>query len=75
VEIASLLLMFGPGVNGRLIGEVRAYAERRGVASVEELVGVAADRARTYGEVMAARPEEAAPWRRFVGEDRPGSAG
>jgi dihydroorotate dehydrogenase len=75
VEIASLLLMFGPGVIGRLIGEVRAYAERRGVASVEELVGVAADRARTYREVMAARPEEAAPWRRFVGEDRPGSAG
>lgn len=61
VEVASPLLMHGAGALGEMLRQVEAYALRKGLMRIEEIVGVAADRARQYGEIPP-RAEPLRPW-------------
>jgi dihydroorotate dehydrogenase len=64
VEMASAVLTHGPGVLAATIKEIEAYAARKGLGRVSDLVGVAADRARAYAEI-APLTNVARPWERF----------
>ena len=63
VEMASAVLMRGPAALTAAVREVERYAGARGLGSLEELVGAAADRALTYSELKP-RPQRR-PWERF----------
>jgi dihydroorotate dehydrogenase (NAD+) catalytic subunit len=63
VEMASAVLMRGPAALTAAIREVERYAAGRGIASLEELIGAAADRALPYSE-LEPRPQRR-PWERF----------
>jgi dihydroorotate dehydrogenase len=63
VEMASAVLTRGPAALSDALAEIEAYAARRGLQHLAELVGVAADRALTYGELQPGRPRR--PWERY----------
>ena len=63
VEIVDAVWVHGPGVVRQILAGLEAHLRRHGHDHVDELVGVSADRARSYAEITpsVARPE---PWRR-----------
>jgi dihydropyrimidine dehydrogenase (NAD+) subunit PreA/dihydroorotate dehydrogenase (NAD+) catalytic subunit len=63
VEMASAVLMRGPAALSAAVREVERYAAGRGMSSLEELIGAAADRALPYSKLKP-RPQRR-PWERF----------
>lgn len=64
VEVASVLLIEGPGVIGHLLDELDDYLATHSVAKVTELIGESARRAATYAELTPAPGTP--PWSRLV---------
>jgi hypothetical protein len=61
--MATAVLTRGPAALTEALEEIEAYATRRGVNRLEELVGMAADRARSYADMEPGRPLR--PWERY----------
>ena len=53
VEMGSIVMIEGYGAIQRSIRELQAFAEREGLASIEEVIGAAADAARSYAGAPA----------------------
>jgi dihydroorotate dehydrogenase len=51
VELASVVISNGPQVFAEMIADLERYCERKGVKSLQQLVGKAADAALTYGQL------------------------
>ncbi|HYX52672.1 MAG TPA: hypothetical protein VE783_04425, partial [Candidatus Limnocylindrales bacterium] len=62
VEMASAAITNGAEIFSKIIGELQSYCERKQIARLEEIVGRAADKARSYDQI------EAREWSRFPWE-------
>lgn len=70
VEVATVLFEQGPEAITRMVRDIDRYADRHGVERIEELVGVSADRARSYADIPPLPPEERRwPWSRYLEGD------
>jgi dihydroorotate dehydrogenase len=67
VEMASAVLMRGPAALADAIAELDRYAAARGLRRLEEMVGVASDRARSYAELEPRQVHR--PWERFYNRE------
>jgi dihydroorotate dehydrogenase len=61
VELASVVLTNGAAVFSEMIRALEAYCRRKNVGRVENLIGIAADAAKTYGELPVIERERY-PW-------------
>ncbi len=61
VEMASAAITNGPGVFREIIDELRSYCERKQISRLEEIVGRAADKARSYDQIET-RERSRFPW-------------
>lgn len=59
VQICSAIMLKGYDYFGQVIGELNQYLDRKGYASVKEIVGLAAKAAMTYEEIKAMPGERA----------------
>lgn len=61
VELASLLMMRGPGALTEVVSDLDSYLDQHGVGQVGEVVGVSASRSKDYGEFEPFNPPRR-PW-------------
>jgi dihydropyrimidine dehydrogenase (NAD+) subunit PreA/dihydroorotate dehydrogenase (NAD+) catalytic subunit len=67
VEFASLVLNHGPQVFARMLTDLQAYGQRKGISCLADLVGKAAEAALTYASLPVS-PRTAYPWDRYLAE-------
>lgn len=65
VEVAGALIAHGPAAITKMLDHLNAYLDDRGVATIQEMVGVTADRARPYDELTPITPRPQ-PWLRHL---------
>ena len=65
VELASAVLSHGPTVFTRLLEDLGAYGERKGLIRLADLIGKAADAALPYGTIPEV-PRTGYPWDEFL---------
>ena len=65
VEVASAVLLRGPGVIVEMLAGLEAYCLRKGIARLDEIVGRAADAALGYGALAPVKRTNY-PWDRFI---------
>lgn len=65
VEMATAVLLWGPRALTEALEEITSYAETSGLERLDEMIGAAARRARTFAEIPPAEhyPQ---PWSRFL---------
>jgi dihydroorotate dehydrogenase len=61
VELASVVLTNGPEIFSKMVVQIESYCRRKNVSQFEELIGKAADAAKTYGELPVIERERY-PW-------------
>ena len=65
MEVASAVLLRGPGVIGEMFAGLETYCLRKGIVRLDEIVGRAADAALGYG-ALAPVKRTSYPWDRFI---------
>lgn len=65
VELASIVLSHGPGVFEEMLTGLQDYCTRKGISTIADLVGKAADTAIPYS-ALPVIPRSSYPWDRFM---------